>query len=113
MASNDIPKDNDDGKTDTEFIIGEYVKESDKHWLNILNATEEDGTADNFIDAMVAYFEGILGFAGFLAGFQFIGIGGFDFVDDTSEVAGFILVIALVISILSAPLAIIEVKTSL
>ena len=103
-----VPEDNKE-ESAQQVEVGEYVKEGDQHWLNILNAADENGTADAFLDMMVSYFEGTLGFAGFLAGFQFIGIGGFEIVDDESRIAGFILVVALIISILSASLAIIEV----
>eukprot|EP00486_Rosalina_sp_Unknown_P012713 CAMPEP_0201596606 /NCGR_PEP_ID=MMETSP0190_2-20130828/193262_1 /ASSEMBLY_ACC=CAM_ASM_000263 /TAXON_ID=37353 /ORGANISM="Rosalina sp." /LENGTH=130 /DNA_ID=CAMNT_0048057065 /DNA_START=29 /DNA_END=418 /DNA_ORIENTATION=+ len=103
-----IPTDDQKEESAAQVKVGAIVKENDKHWLNILNAADENGTADDFIEMMVSHFEGTLGFAGFLAGFQFIGIGGFEIVDDTSEVGLFIIVVALIISILSASLAIIE-----
>ncbi len=50
-------------------VIPETLKD---RWINVLYANSEDENCDDFVDLVVNYYESSLGFAGFLAGFEFL-----------------------------------------
>eukprot|EP01084_Bolivina_argentea_P152401 265873_1 len=77
-------------------------------WINVLYANSEGENCDDFVDLVVNYYESSLGFAGFLAGFEFLGVSGITIEDDVTELAAFFMTLAFLLSIFSAMLLVIQ-----
>eukprot|EP00486_Rosalina_sp_Unknown_P002525 CAMPEP_0201567376 /NCGR_PEP_ID=MMETSP0190_2-20130828/7866_1 /ASSEMBLY_ACC=CAM_ASM_000263 /TAXON_ID=37353 /ORGANISM="Rosalina sp." /LENGTH=160 /DNA_ID=CAMNT_0047987297 /DNA_START=23 /DNA_END=502 /DNA_ORIENTATION=- len=77
-------------------------------WLNVLYGNCDGDNCDEFVDVVISYYESMLGFSGFLAGFEFLGVSGIEVDSDTTELAAFIMTLAYVFAMMSACILLIQ-----
>ena len=70
-------------------------------WLSNLEANCDGDNCDDFVDLMVGYSDATLGFAGFLAGFEFIGLTDLDASNDITLTASFIITLSFTFAIIA------------
>ena len=86
-----------------------YPKTLTDRWLNVLyGCTDSNGDCKAFIEYNVSYYETSLGFAGFLAGFEFLGLSGMEITDDTTKLSAFLMTLSFVFSVIASAILIIQ-----
>ena len=78
-------------------------------WLNVLyGCTDENNDCKGFIEYNVSYYETSLGFSGFLAGFEFLGVSGMEINDDISKLSAFLMTLSFVFLVIALAILIIQ-----
>lgn len=112
MSTDGIPRDEpeeaDRAKSISNIDMNDLPQSWRDRWLNIVYGNSEGDNCDEFVDVVISYYESMLGFSGFLAGFEFLGVSGIEVDNDTTELAAFIMTLAYVFAMGAACILLIQ-----